>query len=328
MDIGLGDEHEGHEARRTLHSVDSVDLADTIFGMMGRVAKLGTLAVVTAILGIVLRIGVWSYVRETREFFPERRALRVSASSAGLTGLEPVAFSDREGVVLRGWYVHSRNRAGVILLHGAGGDRTELLPEARHLESHGFGVLLFDWPGHGESDGQIHWSEGEAHALVAAVDFLSRRVDLDAQRLGALGFSMGGAVLALVAPSEARLRAVVLAGTPSDHVKQIEWAKRRWGPLSQIPALWAVRRGGLPLYGVQPRDRVGAIAPRPVLVVGGTDDQDVPAFLANDLFAAAREPKELLLVEGTGHGGYERAPGSTYLDRLTDFFERALLERR
>jgi pimeloyl-ACP methyl ester carboxylesterase len=296
--------------------------------MNGMVWTIAELAAVAAVPAFVVLVGVRSYVWEAREFFPHRRALSVSASSTGLPGLETVAFSDREGVVLRGWYVPSRNRAGIILLHGAGGDRTELLPEARHLASAGFGVLVFDWPGHGESDGEIHWNDGEAHALTAAVDFLSRRADLDAERLGALGFSMGGAVLALVAPTEPRLRAVVLTGTPSDQVQQVKWARRRWGPLSQIPALWAVRRGGLRLYGDQPRDRVWAIAPRPLLVVGGTDDQGVPAFLARDLFAAARDPKELLLVDGAGHGGYERPPGSPYLDRVTGLFNRTLLERR
>jgi fermentation-respiration switch protein FrsA (DUF1100 family) len=65
-----------------------------------------------------------------------------------------------------------------------------------------------------------------------------------------------------------------------------------------------------------------------VLIVSGTDDQEVPEFLARDLFAAARDPKELLLVEGAGHGRYEQAPGSTYLNRVTGFFEQELLKRR
>lgn len=249
----------------------------------------------------------------------------MSAESAGLPAVETIAFRASDGTVLHGWYAPSTNRAGVVLLHGAGGNRTSLLPEARQLASRGFGVLLFDLPGHGESDGEIHWSDGEARALVAAVDVLAQRPDLDATRLGALGFSMGGAVLARVAPMEPRLRAVVFAGTPSDQVKQIEWENRQWGPLSQLPSLWAVQRGGVPIYANQPRDRVGAIAPRPVLIVGGTADQTVPEFLTEDLFAAAKDPKQLLLVDGAGHGGYEQPAGSTYLDRVTGFFEGALL---
>jgi pimeloyl-ACP methyl ester carboxylesterase len=296
--------------------------------MSGFVWQLAKLAAVAAVTAFVALVAVRSYMRGTREFFPTRGATQASAASPGLQGLETVAFPDAEGVVLRGWYVPSMNGAGVVVLHGAGGNRGDHVPEARYLASRGFGILLFDWPGHGESDGEIHWSDGEARAVVAAVDFLSRRADVDARRLGALGFSMGGAVLAGVAPTEPRLRAVVLAGTPSDHVKQIKWEFRRWGPLSWMPALWAVHRRGLRIDDVQPRDRVGAIAPRPVLIVSGTDDQTVPAFLARDLFAAARDPKELLLVKGAGHGAFDRAPGSTYLNDVAGFFERALVGER
>jgi pimeloyl-ACP methyl ester carboxylesterase len=296
---------------------------------MGRIRRLdwrlGILATFAVLTGIAALVAVWSYLKESREFFPARRPNGMSVASAGLPGIETVAFRDSEGAVLRGWYAPSTNRAGVVLLHGAGGGGAALLPEARHLVSRGFGVLLFDWPGYGGSDGEIHWSAGEARALIAAIDLLARRSDLDPARLGALGFSMGGAVLARVAPTELRLRAVVFVGTPSDQVKQVEWENRRFGLLSQLPALWAVRSGGVPLYENQPVDRIGAIAPRPVLIVSGTDDQVVPEFLADDLFAAAHEPKELLLVSGAGHGGFEQAPGSTYLARVADFFQGALL---
>jgi pimeloyl-ACP methyl ester carboxylesterase len=288
---------------------------------LSRLLKVAAVAMVPGLAGLIM---ARSYLREGRELFPERRAIAVSAVSAGLPGLNTVSFTDRRGVTLRGWYVSSANRAAIVLLHGAGGDRTSLLPEARHLASRGFGVLLFDWPGHGESDGEIHWSDGEARALVAAVDFLSVRPDLDVSRIGALGFSMGGAVLARVAPSELRLRAVILAGTPSDQVKQVKWENRSWGPLSQLPALLAVRRGGVPFGDNQPKDRVGDIAPRPVLVVSGAHDQTVPGFLADELFGAARQPKDLLVINGAGHGGYEKPSGSPYLERITAFFERAL----
>jgi pimeloyl-ACP methyl ester carboxylesterase len=295
-----------------------------MFGKALTLSRLLKIAAVAAVPGLAGLVMVRTYVGVNREFFPERRAIAISAPSAGLPGLETVSFVDRGGGMLRGWYAGSKNRAAIVLLHGAGGDRASLLPEARHLASRGFGVLLFDWPGHGESDGEIHWSDGEARALVAAVDFLSARSEVDPERLGAFGFSMGGAVLARVAPEELRLRAVILAGTPSDQATQVKWENRRWGPFSQWPALFALRRGGVPLSDNQPRDRVSAIAPRPVLIVTGADDRTVPGVLADELFAAAHDPKALLVVQGAGHGGYERPSGSPYLERIAEFFERAL----
>jgi alpha-beta hydrolase superfamily lysophospholipase len=299
-----------------------------VAGLTGRIWRFGQLGAVAAVTGLAALIAARSYLRETREFFPERRLGEMSAASAGLPGLETVAFRDPAGAMLRGWYAPSVNRAGVVLLHGAGGDRASQLPEARHLASRGFGVLLFDWPGQGESDGEIHWSEGEARALVAAIDFLATRADLDGARLGALGFSLGGAVLARVAPAESRLQAVVFAGTPSNQMTQIQWEYGQWGPLSWAPALWAVQRRGVPVHENQPQDHIGGIAPRPVLIVSGTEDQTVPLSQARDLFAAAGDPKELLLVNSAGHGGFDQAPGSTYLNRISSFFEGALLGER
>jgi hypothetical protein len=43
------------------------------------------------------------------------------------------------------------------------------------------------------------------------------------------------------------------------------------------------------------------------------------------LYEHARSPKELLRVDGAGHGGYAEAAPGMYADRLTTFFARALL---
>jgi alpha-beta hydrolase superfamily lysophospholipase len=287
--------------------------------------QLGGLVGLVALSGCAALIAGRSYSREIAEFFPPRHPVQVPFVLARLPGLEPVAFLDAGGAMLRGWYVPSSNHAAVVLLHGAGGDRSSLLPEARRLALEGFGVLMFDLPGQGESEGQTRWADGEARALTAAVDFLSARPDVDPARLGALGFSLGGAVLARVAPDEPRLKAVVLAGTPSDQVEQVNLEYGQWGPLSLLPALWALQRGGVPLYDDQPVQRVAEIAPRPVLIVSGSDDTTVPEALGLALFAAARDPKELLVVDGAGHGNYDQAPASSYLDTIARFFDRSLL---
>ena len=43
----------------------------------------------------------------------------------------------------------------VVLLHGAGMDRTVWSQQTRYLAHHGFAVMAVDFPGHGNSDGML-----------------------------------------------------------------------------------------------------------------------------------------------------------------------------
>ena len=275
-----------------------------------------------AAIAPALFIAVRSYREEVAVFFPPRRQVALTPQASGLPRLQTVSFR-AESVELRGWYVESTNRAAVVLVHGAGGDRAALLTEAVALAGAGFGVLSFDLPGHGESGGVIEWAETERRSVRAAVDWLARRADVDSGRIGAYGFSLGGYVLAQVAAGDPRIRALVLAGTPSDPVEQARFQHRRFGPLSALPALDALRRGGMDL-DVRGRDFVARISPRPLLIVTGSDDATVPPTMAEDLFRAARDPRELYVIPRAGHGGYEREAGPAYGERLVSFFMRAL----
>jgi pimeloyl-ACP methyl ester carboxylesterase len=273
---------------------------------------------------LALLIAVRSYRAEKAIFFPPRAPLRVSAAQSGLPEVMEVEFGQPR---VRGWYVPSRNGAAIVLTHGAGGDRSQVLPEARALVAKGFGALLFDWPGHGESEGEVHWQEPERKALHAAIDWLAGRPDVRKHYLGAFGFSMGGYVLAQVAAMDQRLSMVALAGTPTDVAAQSAWQFGRYGFLSRLPARWALERGGLRLEDQQPRAAVKAFAPtRDLLIVAGTTDHTVPIAMAHELLAAAGNPTELYVVEGADHGQYDAVAGSAYQARLTEFFARMFLE--
>jgi uncharacterized protein len=271
-----------------------------------------------------LYVAVRSYRAEASLFSGQRHPVDTAATARALGQVRELSF-DVAGARIRGSYAPSRNGASVVLYHGSGGDRNSLLPEAQALHARGFGVLLFDSPGHGESAGEIHWNDGEVQALRAAVDALAAQPETDPKRVGALGFSMGGYVVAIGAAADPRLRAVVLVGTPPDARMHTRWEYRRWGWLSQWPALLAISRHGIDLDGASPIRAVPQIAPRPLLVVGGTADSAVPVYLIRALFEAAREPKQLYLVPGGEHGSYGRAPDSQYLPRVVSFFEHALL---
>ena len=112
-------------------------------------------------------------------------------------------------MVLAGWYVPSRNRAAVLVFPG----RTGAQSHARMLIAAGYGVLLLDRRGTGESDGEPNgWGWGSELDVHAAVEFLQHRPDVDASRIGGLGLSVGGELLLQAAAEHDGLRAVVSEG--------------------------------------------------------------------------------------------------------------------
>lgn len=244
-------------------------------------------------------------------------------ASYGIPGLRAVKFGPHGG--LYGVYVEPKNRACIVLAHGSSSDHGTLLPEATFLARAGFGVLALDFPGHGQSDGAITWGRNERAALGSALDFVSRQPAVDGERLGLFGFSMGGYIATQLAAADQRVRATVIAGAPGDAREHTLYEYRRWGVLTQWPALLALKVSGMDLDTLVPRQVIGRIAPRSVLLVGGEDDEHVPPWMMRQLFDAARHPKQLLLVKGAGHGGYAEAAPHDYPSSVLAFFERALL---
>jgi pimeloyl-ACP methyl ester carboxylesterase len=223
-----------------------------------------------------------------------------------------------------GWYAPSRNRAAIILVHGTGAERSSLLFETGFLSQAGFGVLAVDLPGQGASEGRTRWGVPERHAISAAVDWLRARGEVDPERIGGCGFSMGAYVLTQAAVLDRRLRAVALVSSPNEVVEHNWLATAKWGLLTQVPCYLALRAYGQSL-DLPPKCVIGSIAPRAVLIVGGDLDPLVPAFMARQLYSAAGPPKELWLVPRAHHTDFAQIAGPEYRNRLTGFFDRTLL---
>jgi hypothetical protein len=122
---------------------------------------------------------------------------------------EDVSFETADGLELRGWYIPSRNGAAVISFPGRNGSQKQ----ARMLARHGYGVLLFDRRGEGRSEGEPNsWGWGGDADVKAAVDYLQRRPDVDHDRIGGVGLSVGGEMMIETAAEIDELRAVVSDG--------------------------------------------------------------------------------------------------------------------
>jgi dipeptidyl aminopeptidase/acylaminoacyl peptidase len=267
-----------------------------------------------------------SYWNERRDYVRTQPAeISRHPARARIAGLGEISFAAAGDPPVAAWYAPpGAQRAAVVLVHGVYAERSSLLFETRRLAQAGFGVLALDVPGQGASGGTTQWGVPERRAIGAAVDWLIQCGDVDPRRIGAFGMSMGAYVLAQAAVLDPRIAAVVLAASPHD-VVEFNWlATRRWGWLSQYPTYWALRAGGTPIDDC-PRDIVGRIAPRPVLIVQGERDPLVLEWMARELYNAAREPKELRIIEGAHHADFAAVAPDDYGACLVGFFERALI---
>lgn len=285
------------------------------------------LLVLLAATAFIVRIGYSAYTSVSRSFDAVPAApLAATPEATGIPGLREVRFPRRaDGQPVAGWFVPARNGAAVVIAHGSEADRTTMLAETRLLAAAGFGVLAFDWPGHGGSPGPNDWGVRDASALLGAVDWLTGPAGIDPARIGGYGFSMGGYLLARVAAGEPRLAAVVLAAPVPDLIGQLRYEHQRWGALGIAPALVALWRAGVPFEMPSALDAIPGIAPRPLLLIAGGEDRVVPPAQVGALFAAAGEPKALWVVPGAGHGDYGAVAGPAYAERVAGFYRCHLL---
>jgi poly(3-hydroxybutyrate) depolymerase len=242
---------------------------------------------------------------------------------------EEVSFPTSDGLQLRGWYVPSKNRAAVVVFPGRKGPQRQ----TRLLARHGYGVLLFDRRGEGESDGDpnmLGWAgERDVHA---AVDFLASRPDVDRGRIGGLGLSVGGEMMLEAAAESTGLAAVVSEGAGIRSIREtlaIPGTRKRL----ESSLLHAVVTPGVALFSntLPPpslEDLAGRISPRPVFFIYARPGQGGEAELTRAFYDAAREPKAIWRVPGAGHTGGIEARPKEYERRVVGFFDRALLSSK
>jgi fermentation-respiration switch protein FrsA (DUF1100 family) len=261
---------------------------------------------------------------------PTRERLTETPISRGLF-FEEVGFATSDGIQLRGWFVPSRaSKAAVILGHGFTRSRQELLDVAAMLNRGCYNVLLFDWRAHGESDGERStFGLDEVKDLAAAVRYIASRPEVDQERIGVLGSSMGAAIAIRGAAVLPQIKAVVSDSPFPTLEETIEVGVRRRGPLGVWPLRPLVVALGSQAMGidpdlVRPVDEIGDISPRPVLILHGGEDDLLPEDTGSRLYAAAAAPKSLWYVPEGTHARLASSHPLEYERRVVSFFDAAL----
>jgi hypothetical protein len=238
---------------------------------------------------------------------------------------EDVAFMTSDGLRLKGWYVPSKNGAAVIAFPGRSGPQKQ----TRMLVRHGYGVLLFDRRGEGESEGDPNgFGWGGERDLHAAVSFLQGRPGVDPKRIGGIGLSVGGELMLEAAADSDGLKAVVSEGAGGRSIR--EDIQSATGAEQWLSApTFAVMTAGTALFSSRAlppslTDLVGRIAPRPVFFLYGGAGQPAEDDLNAKYYAAAGEPKALWEIPGAEHVGGINAQPAEYERRVVGFFDRTL----
>jgi dienelactone hydrolase len=241
----------------------------------------------------------------------------------------------------------------VIVLHGTGGNKEAQRPWLLHLAKRGIMGVAIDARHHGERAGDARGAEAYNEAIVRAwkakpgepqehpfyydtcwdiwrtADYLETRDDVDPQRLGIIGISMGGIETWLAASVDERFRVVV----PAISVQSFRWSleNEKWqGRANTIKAaheaaakdlgeakvnakvcraLWEKVIPGI----LDPFDcpsMIRLFAGRPLLILNGELDANCPLEGAKLAFAAAEEAYQakgagdrlqIMVAKGSGH---------------------------
>ena len=191
------------------------------------------------------------------------------------------------------------------------------------------GVVTFDFRGHGRSGGLSTLGDKEINDLDVAVHYAR---ELGYERVATVGFSMGGSVVLRQAALRQGVDAVVSVSGPgrwyyrgTQAMRRVHFvAEKRIGRLIARQFLnTRISPRGWPVPDpLPPAEAAARISPVPVLIVHGDKDLYLPPEHARQLFAGAREPKDLWLLPGFGHA--ERATDDELVDQIAVWVAQAV----
>jgi putative redox protein len=198
---------------------------------------------------------------------------------------------------------------GVVLLHGlppAGAEyATASLPElAERIASDlGWHALVPALRGAGRSEGNFSM-DGWLHDVLSVTAFL--QADPEVSDVWVAGFGTGGAIAICAASREPSIRGAAALGTPADfddwagHPRRLVQHARELGLIRDAAFPENMESFSHPLRQIQAVGCAAALAPRSLLVVHGSDDENVPVFDAR-VIADGHGSAELRIIPGAAH---------------------------
>jgi pimeloyl-ACP methyl ester carboxylesterase len=212
----------------------------------------------------------------------------------------------------------------IVLCHGYGSSRGELLTLVSALQDHQYNVFVFDFVAHGANDGITSFGFHEAEEVRAAIDELAKRSDVDPDHFGLWGYNLGAYAALREAENDKRVHALILDSVYDSPEVMVKIGVEKEG-LAGIPLM--ARSAELSFgwinhkyHGEKPLTwKLDTLAGVPKLFIEAADDPEL-AGATQKMFKLAPEPKEQATIP---HGNFvemEDADKRNYENRIVSYF--------
>ncbi|MRH89890.1 alpha/beta fold hydrolase [Nocardia sp. SYP-A9097] len=227
-------------------------------------------------------------------YVPGDRRIYATPEHFGV-GFEDLSLRTADGETVNAWFVRAVGKplGHILFAHGNGGNIGDRSPVLALLAASGFDVLIFDYRGYGSSSGRPS-ERGTYLDARAAREALLAQSDIDPKQVVYLGKSLGGGVMLELAnafPPAALILMSTFTGL-RDAAKVVYPLLPKVFVPNAYPSSKRIR--GLRC---------------PVLIMHGDTDELLPVRMGRELFAAAPEPKELVIYPGGAHNDIVLIPG-------------------
>lgn len=282
------------------------------------------LVVLSCLIGFSLIIGSYTYKleKEPNKYTPAKYDY----------DFEEITIPTKNNKNLYGWWIPADNpnkeiKPTIILIHGWSRNVDRAMSYIKKLHPAGYNLLAFDSRCHGRSDDDKFSSMVKfMEDIRAAIDHSEELSDVDTNRIGVLGLSIGGAATIYAAALDKRIKSVVTIGAFSHpkKVMELEFKKRK---IPYFPFVWIIFkymefRIGAKFDEIAPTKNIAKSSAN-IFLIHGVDDITVPIEQADELMTAGNPNKvKLWKIEGKGHSDGNHHP--EFWPKVLDFYKSSL----
>ena len=255
---------------------------------------------------------------------PQRSNTEISMAS--FPGRPDLVDFDVPGLGHReGWFFPGlRGAPTIVLCHGYGSSRGELLTLESALQDHQYNVFIFDFAAHGANAGVTTFGYRETEEVRAALNALAARSDVDPTRFGLWGYNLGAYAALREAENNKRVRALVLDSV-YDQPKQMVKVGVEKNGLGGFPLMVRAAEMSFEYLNYQHRNdpplssRLNVMVNVPTLYIQALDDPEL-AEATRNMFLKAPEPREQAII---AHGNFASMGDDekrAYENRVVSFY--------